>query len=52
MVGDSLEHFPLGRPVQSIVSVTVLNHKAGAGDCIRFFDEHFQRRQQNPRSVH
>jgi hypothetical protein len=52
MVGDPLEHFSLGRPVQCAVSVTVLNHKAEVSDCTHLFDEYCQLRQQNPRSVH
>jgi hypothetical protein len=44
MVGDPLEHFSLGRTVQCVVSITVLDHKAEVSDCRHRFNEHFQLR--------
>jgi hypothetical protein len=52
MVGDPLEHFPRGCPIQCVVSVTVLDHIAEVSDGTRLFDEYFQLRQQNLWSVH
>jgi hypothetical protein len=49
-VRDPLKHFPLGRPVQTVMSFTVLNHKK-LGNFTGFLDEQFQLRQQNLRSV-
>jgi hypothetical protein len=42
MVGDPLEYFLFGGPVECMVPVTILNHKAEVSDCARFVDEHFQ----------
>jgi hypothetical protein len=39
MVGDPLEHFPIGLPVQCVVSATVIDNKVEVSDCTRLFDE-------------
>jgi hypothetical protein len=44
MVGDPLEHFPVGRPIQCVVSVTIVNHNTEVSDCTPLFDEHYQLR--------
>jgi hypothetical protein len=51
MIGDPLKYFPLGRPVQPVMSFTVLNHKRTLGDSTDFLNEQFQRQQQNIQSV-
>jgi hypothetical protein len=41
MVGDSLKYFSLGRPVQPVMSFTVLNHKRKLGNFTGFLNGQF-----------
>jgi hypothetical protein len=51
IVGDPLKHFHLGRPVQPVMSFTVLNHERRLDNFTGFWNEQFQPRQQNLPSV-